>query len=168
MTQETYDFSAANGQAVYELMKKAEGLDQYKRMQAIYFRAYYKEKASKIAERTGLSLGTIWNIHSRWKREGIKIFDIQETGGRLREYLSYEQEKDFLKQFNNEGKSGGILEVKVIHEAYKKVIGEKIALSTTYRMLDRHEWRKIMPRPRHPKGYLKAQATFKKKLAQSS
>jgi len=162
MTQKEYNFSPENGQAVYDLMKKSEGLDQYKRMQAVYFRACYKEKASKIAERTGLSIGTVWNIHSRWKREGMKIFDIKDTGGRLREYLSYEEEKTFLKQFNDEGKKGKILEVKVIHEAHKQAIGQNIALSTTYRMLDRHGWRKIMPRPRHPKGDPEVQTTFKK------
>lgn len=167
MTQMKYDFSEKNGQSVYKLMREAKGLEQYKRMQAVYYRACYKEKASKIAERTGLAIGTIWNIHSRWKREGPSMFEIKATGGRLRGHLSFEEEKNFLKQFENEGTKGGILEVKVIHEAYQKIIGKNIALSTTYRMLDRHDWRKIMPRPRHPKGDLEVQATFKKKLAKT-
>lgn len=162
MLQLKYDFSEENGQTVYQLMRQSKDLDQYKRMQAVYYRACYKEKAPKIAERTGLSIGTIWNIHSRWKRQGISIFDIKVTGGRLREHISFEEEKEFLKQFETEGNKGGILEVKIIHEAYKAMIGEDVALSTTYRMLDRHGWRKIMPRPRHPKGELEVQATFKK------
>lgn len=157
-----YEFSAAIGQEVYKLMKESKELEQYKRMQAVYFRACYKEKARKIAERTGLSIGTVWNIHSRWKRQGMSIFDAKDTGGRLREHLSFEEEKRLLKQFENEGVKGGILEVKVVHEAYKASIGKNIALSTTYRMLDRHNWRKIMPRPRHPKGDIEGQATFKK------
>ena len=126
------------------------------------FRAYYKEKAPKIAERTGLAIGTIWNIHGRWKREGLSLFETKSKGGRIREHLSFNEEKEFLKQFKNEGECGGILEVKVIHEAYKQVIGKNIAPSTTYRMLNRHNWRKIMPRPRHPKGDPTVQATFKK------
>ena len=162
MPQTKYDFSEENGQAVYKLMKEAQGLEQYKRMQAVYYRACYREKASKISERTGLSIGTIWNIHSRWKRQGTSIFDIKNTGGRLREHLSSEEEKNFLEQFEKEGVKGGILEVKIIHEAYKIMSGENLALSTTYRMLDRHGWRKIMPRPRHPKGDLEVQETFKK------
>lgn len=168
MPQTKYGFSEESGQAIYKLMKEAQSLEQYKRMQAVYYRACYKEKAPKIAERTGLTVGTIWNIHSRWKRQGARIFDIKNTGGRIRENLSLEQEKDFLKQFENEGVKGGILEVKVIHEAYKAILGKNIALSTTYRMLDRHDWRKIMPRPRHPKGDLEIQETFKKKLVKGS
>lgn len=162
MPQVKYDFSEEVGQEVYKLMKETKELERYRRMQAVYFRACYKEKAPKIAERTGLSIGTVWNIHSRWKRQGMSVFDPKDTGGRLREHLSFEEEKCFLKQFENEGVKGGILEVKAIHEAYQKIIGKNIALSTTYRMLDRHNWRKIMPRPRHPKGNLEVQATFKK------
>lgn len=162
MTKESYDFSEESGQMVFHLMRKAEGLEQYKRMQAVYFRVCYKEDAQKISHRTGLSIGTIWNLHCRWRREGPHLFEIKKTGGRLRENLTLEEEKNLLEPFKKEGGEGGILDVKVIHEAYEKAIGKKIALSTTYRMLDRHHWRKIMPRPRHPKGDLAAQETFKK------
>jgi transposase len=162
MNQSRYNFSEEMGQVVYKLMQEANELDQYKRMQAVYFRASYKEKAPKIAERTGLAIGTIWNIHARWKREGLGLFEIKNKGGRIREHLSFEEEKNFLTQFKDEGEKGGILEVKVIHKAYKQAIGKNIAPSTTYRMLDRHNWRKIMPRPRHPKGDTTVQETFKK------
>ncbi len=167
MSQRTYDFSEETAKAVFQLMHEAKDLDQYKRMQAVYFRAYFKEKAHKISERTGLSIGTIWNVHNRWKHYGPHIFEIKNTGGRLRENLTLEEEKKLLKRFKKAGEGGGILEVKVIHEAYQKAMGKNIALSTIYRMLDRHNWRKIMPRPRHPKVDLAAQATFKKNVQKS-
>jgi hypothetical protein len=34
--------------------------------------------------------------------------------------------------------------------------------STIYRLLDRHGWRKLVPRPRHPKANEREQAIFKK------
>ena len=34
--------------------------------------------------------------------------------------------------------------------------------STIYRLLERHGWRKVVPRPRHPKADVAAQAAFKK------
>jgi transposase len=37
-----------------------------------------------------------------------------------------------------------------------------LARSTIYRLLERHGWRKVMPRPRHPKADVAAQAAFKK------
>jgi hypothetical protein len=37
--------------------------------------------------------------------------------------------------------------------------------STVYNLLHRHGWRKLMPRPFHPKRDLAAQNAFKKKLS---
>jgi hypothetical protein len=37
-----------------------------------------------------------------------------------------------------------------------------VARSTIYRLLGRHGWRKVVPRPRHPKTDLAAQSAFKK------
>jgi hypothetical protein len=39
---------------------------------------------------------------------------------------------------------------------------EKVANTTIYRMLDRHNWRTIIPRPRHPNTNTEAQEGFKK------
>jgi hypothetical protein len=35
-------------------------------------------------------------------------------------------------------------------------------IRTIYRLLHRHRWRKLVPRPRHPKANAEEQATFKK------
>ena len=40
--------------------------------------------------------------------------------------------------------------------------------STIYRLLHRHGWRKLVPRPRHPKAHAEKQATFKKPSQQAS
>ena len=40
--------------------------------------------------------------------------------------------------------------------------GKAVARSTVYRLLERHGWRKVVPRPRHPKADVAAQAAFKK------
>jgi hypothetical protein len=37
-----------------------------------------------------------------------------------------------------------------------------VHISTIYRLLDRHGWRKLVPRPRHPKANPEEQAIFKK------
>jgi 5-formyltetrahydrofolate cyclo-ligase len=43
-------------------------------------------------------------------------------------------------------------------------IGHEVDDSTIYRLLNRHGWRKLMPRPRHPQADLQAQTQFKKNL----
>ena len=52
-----------------------------------------------------------------------------------------------------------------VKAAYEQVLGRKVPKSTIYRMLARHGWRKVAPRPRHPKSEASAQAELKKTAA---
>jgi hypothetical protein len=54
-------------------------------------------------------------------------------------------------------------EVKV---AFEKRVGQQVAKSTIYRLLNRYQWRKLKPRPRHPKSDPEEQAVFKNTFAQ--
>ena len=49
--------------------------------------------------------------------------------------------------------------------AYEQAIGHPTSNSTVYNLLARHGWRKLMPRPFHPKRDLAAQSAFKKRLS---
>jgi len=49
-----------------------------------------------------------------------------------------------------------------IHKAYEEALGRCVPPSTVYRMLDRHKWRKVMPRPKHPKSKPEEQEAYKK------
>ena len=55
-----------------------------------------------------------------------------------------------------------VLTVAELQQAYRERVGKEVARSTIYRLLDRHGWRKVVPRPRHPKADVAAQAAFKK------
>jgi Winged helix-turn helix len=46
--------------------------------------------------------------------------------------------------------------------AYERAIGHPTSNSTVYNLLPRHGWRKLMPRPFHPRRDLAAQDDFKK------
>ena len=46
--------------------------------------------------------------------------------------------------------------------AYETAIGHETSNSTVYNLLARHGWRKLMPRPFHPKRDIVAQNAFKK------
>jgi len=45
---------------------------------------------------------------------------------------------------------------------FEKRIGLKVSKSTIYRLLHRHNWRKIVPLPFHPEQNKEVQAAFKK------
>jgi hypothetical protein len=46
--------------------------------------------------------------------------------------------------------------------SYEQAIGHPTSNSTIYNLLARHGWRKLMPRPFHPKRDIAAQEAFKK------
>jgi transposase len=57
-----------------------------------------------------------------------------------------------------------IATVAEIWQAFEKRVGHHVDDSTIYRLLNRHGWRKLMPRPRHPKADPQEQEQFKKKF----
>jgi len=73
------------------------------------------------------------------------------------------EEKIFLDRFAKDAGAGQMLNIHEIKTAYEKAIGHETSNSTIYALLDRHGWRKLMPRPYHPKRDIAAQNAFKKK-----
>ena len=73
-----------------------------------------------------------------------------------------EEEKEFLAPFFAQAECGEIATVGQIWQAYAQRIGHKVDDSTMYRLLHRHGWRMVTPRPRHPKSDLETQEQFKK------
>jgi len=60
------------------------------------------------------------------------------------------------------GVSLSTVNVHDLKAAYEHAIGHPTSNSTIYNLLNRHGWRKLMPRPFHPKRDIAAQKAFKK------
>jgi hypothetical protein len=78
-----------------------------------------------------------------------------------------EQERALLRTFFEKAEQGVLLVATEVKRAYEQVVGHPVPKSTIYRMLARHEWRKIVPRPHHPKANVEQQADFKKNSPKS-
>ena len=143
-------------------LKRARSHAEYQRIQCVLIRATLGSSAAEIAQLLGWSTATVHVLHSRWANEGDAVFDVHGRGGRRHEHLSAEQEAEVLAPFVERAKAGGMLKVAEIQQAYEQRAGVAVAASTIYRLLDRHGWRKVVPRPRHPKADVAAQAAFKK------
>lgn len=103
----------------------------------------------------------------RMQREIRDQVEGQETdkgkwGGRRRQLMTIEEEKEFLEPWVQKAETGGVLVVPPIHAALEERLGRKVARSTVYRMLARHGWRKVAPDTCHPKRDEQAQEDFKK------
>jgi transposase len=130
----------------------------------IYNALVEPRKAEEIARHCGVSKATVHDVISTYNRLGIAAVETAGKGGRRREYLTLEEEKQFLAPFFAQAESGAIATVAQIQEAFEERVGHEVDDSTIYRLLNRHGWRKLMPRPRHPQATLQAQEQFKKTL----
>ena len=143
-----------------ERLKQASSHAEYQRIQCVLIRATLGSSAAQIAQLLGWSTATVHVLHSRWAKEGDAVFDVRGRGGRRHQYLSPEQEQEVLAPFVERAQAGGMLSVTEIQRAYEDQSGKAVAPSTIYRLLDRHGWRKVVPRPRHPKADLAAQTAL--------
>jgi transposase len=145
-----------------ERLKRAQSHSEYQRIQCVLIRATLGSTAAQIAQLLGWSVATVHVMHSRWAKEGEAIFDVRRRGGRRHQHLTLEQEQELLAPFVQRAHDGGMLTVAEIEQAYRECSGKDVARSTIYRLLERHGWRKVAPRPRHPKADVAAQVAFKK------
>ena len=76
--------------------------------------------------------------------------------------MTLADEKALLARFAKAAGAGELLNIHDLKASYEKAIGHETSNSTVYNLLARHGWRKLMPRPYHPKRDLAAQDAFKK------
>ena len=115
-----------------------------------------------IAEAMGVSLSTVNRAHMAYDHGGLKALKPKAIGGRQRENMTLAEEKALLNRFAKAAGAGEMLNIHDLKAAYEKAIGHETSNSTIYNLLARHGWRKLMPRPFHPKRNIAAQNSFKK------
>jgi len=119
-----------------------------------------------IAEAMGVSLSTVNRAHMAYDHGGIKGLKPKPNGGRKHENMTLAEERALLARFAKVAGAGELLNIHHLKAAYEKAIGHPTSDSTVYNLLHRHGWRKLMPRPFHPKRNLAVQNAFKKKVFQ--
>ena len=128
----------------------------------IYQALMAPRKAEEIATHTGVSVSTVRRVISTYNRFGVVAVETPGTGGRRHEYLTLEQERAFLAPFFARAAAGEIATAAAIQRAFEAQVQHPVHQRTIFRLLNRHAWRKLVPRPVHPKADSAAQAAFKK------
>ena len=158
----------ATVEALKARLKQAKTIAEFQRVQCVLMRATLDCTASDIAQVLGWATATVHITHSRWAKEGDSLFELKGKGGRRSQNLTDEQEAEVLAPFLGQATAGNVLKVADIQAAYEARVGRAVPNSTIYRVLKRHGWRKVAPRPRHPKADVTARGAFKKSSAGSS
>ena len=151
--------------SVEEVQQKMKTATNFRRQQKwfiIYNALVDPRPAAQIALHTGTSKRKVHQVISDYNRQGVAAIETSGTGGRRRGYLSLAEEQEFLAQFMDSAKKGLITTISKVKRAYEAKIDKNVHESTIYRLLERHGWRKVMPRSHHPQTNFKEQEEFKK------
>lgn len=133
------------------LLKTVKRSVETKRVQCILFRCLGADSLS-IGRMVGYTASHVRLVWKWYREEGWeRLLDERRGQNRGKAHLKIGEEFEFLESFKLRAQKGNLVTGKSIHEAHKKLIKKDLNLSTTYRLLKRHGWRKITPRPEHPK-----------------
>ncbi len=104
----------------------------------------------------------VHQVIASYNRAGVAAVETSGKGGRRHQYMSREEEQAFLAPFFSRAERGEIATAGEIQRAFEAQVGHEVHKSTISRLLQRHGWRKPVPRPVHPKANPEAQEQFKK------
>lgn len=149
------------------LLQQAKTKAEYQRIQAVWLRAALGLSAPQIAQALGWQAPSVRQLHSEYLRHGEAVLQDQPKGGRHHENLTRQQEQELLTPFLAQAQEGGVLVVAPVQAAYEQAVGRPVHSSVVYRALHRQGWRKITPRPKHPKASEEVREAFKKSYRKS-
>ena len=145
-----------------KLLKQTTDIVSFRKVQSVYLRVKFNYLPNEIAKIVGLSTSRVRHIHSDYKKYGKEALIEKKRGGRNHSYASIKEEAQFLETLKKKATTGSIVEVRGIHKAFESFVQKKIHKSMIYKLLHRHGWRKLSPRPHHPNQNRKAIEAFKK------
>ena len=137
----------------YEEVKAAERATQDKqiaRKLRVLMLRYEGLSNKEIGERVGLCEIRVSQLVSEYRKQGLAEYTRKKYGGNHRN-MSEAEEEEILAEFREQAEAGQIVEVKEIKQAFDEKLGRDTGTGYIYMLLERHEWRKVMPRSRHPK-----------------
>jgi transposase len=126
--------------------------------------------ANLTLEQTALLLGvgrsTVGWLQKRFRQMAGGV-PRKKWGGRRKSLMSWHAEEKFLEPWKRQAQEGGVIVVSPLRAALAQHLGRPIAATVTYRMLARHNWRKVAPDTRHPKSDPAVQQEWKKNCRKS-
>jgi len=146
-------------------IKKEKAADQLKVWQCIYYiQNHDGVSAADVSDIFGLSIHSVYKYVQSYNLSGVDGVILKQRGGRRRFYLSLERERELLDSLSQKASEGLVLTMNDIRDEIESTIGHSISDDYIWDLLNRHNWKKKAPRPKHPDQDLEKQEGFKKKL----
>ena len=143
-----YRYTEEDRRIIVAARKENKDKRAEKRLYALELRAQGKS-AEEAAAAAGFHAAYITQLTAKYRKGGIEAISGNHYGGNRRN-LTPEEEAALLEPFQEKAKQGQIVEVSEIKASYEQAVGHTIGGSQIYYVLRRNNWRKVMPRGKHP------------------
>jgi|ERR1700674_528076 transposase len=150
-------------------IQQARTIGELRIAQAVFLPLEFGLSIEQTAGALGVSRGWACQLRGRFaKIERGELRPKAARGGRRRENLTREEEPAFLGPYLEQARTRGVPVVPPVKQALEARLGRAVALSSVYRLLQRHDWRKLVPDKRDPQGDGAAQEEWKKNSPRGS
>ncbi len=147
-----------------DLIKKEKNAAQLRIWQILFYvKSNYGVQAKSISPLFGISVSTIYHHVQNFNKLGKEGVLLRPKGGRKRFFLSLKKEKDLLDLISNKALKGLVLTMNDIRLEVEVFIGHAVSDDYIWDLMNRHNWKKKSPRPKHPDQDIEKQNEFKKK-----
>ena len=144
-----YRYTKKDQEIIAAARKENKDKRAEKRLYALELRASGKSSA-EVAKVVGFHPAYISQLTAKYQKGGIEAISGNHYGGN-RKNMTRQEEAALLEPFREKARKGQIVEISKIKAAYEHAVGHTIGGSQIYLVLRRNNWRKVMPRSRHPK-----------------
>ena len=158
-----FQISEEEYEAIKQAEKETKDKNVSRRLRVLMLR-YEGHKVSKITEMVGMRLNSISQLCRRYREQGLEEFKRNKYTSH-RQALPVEQEEEILARFEKAAEAGQEVTAQEIKAAFDEVRGKDTGRGYIYALLRRHGWRKVMPRPKHPKAASEEACEASKKLS---
>lgn len=147
-----------------EALRKAKTVDELRAAQAVVLPLELGLSIEQTAVAIGRSVGVTCSLRTRYckimRKEMKEPTPKRQLRNRAHQTLA--EEKAMLDEVLDKAMQGGVVIVPPLQDKFAKKLGKTVALSTIYRMLARHGWRKLAPDTKHPEGNAQTREDWKK------
>lgn len=158
-----HQFTADHLEEVRGLQKEIKDAKLYRKLDVLRLRMEGYRNA-EVARITGYSASRVSTLAGIYVKKGLDYFRQENRKSGNRYNLTFEEEAELLSGFREAAERGVMVSVQEIREAYQAKCDHPVAKGTIYTVLKRHDWRKVMPRSRHPRKASEAEIEASKKL----
>jgi len=153
---------------IKEKLRLAKDKLEQRRWNAIWISQTQSLAHHKIAAMLAVSVQAVKAWIGAYNRKGPDALSSNLSARGAKPFLSREAELKVLTELREKAVAGKLVTARLLGQKLQEELGCPVSSSYSYRVMKRHDWRKVVPRPVHPKADKEAQEDFKKNSAKSS